>query len=47
MCSIYDTRPLFCRVDECYERFFRQEISIEEYYILNEEECRRLKGLEE
>lgn len=47
MCSIYDTRPLFCRVDECYERFFKQEMSIEEYYRLNEEECRRLKGLEE
>lgn len=47
MCSVYDTRPLFCRVDECYERFFRQEMSIEEYYRLNEEVCRRLKGLEE
>lgn len=22
-CSIYDKRPLFCRVDKCYELFLR------------------------
>lgn len=47
LCSIYDVRPLLCRIDECYERFFQQEMGIDEYYMLNEKECRRLKGLEE
>lgn len=46
MCSIYEARPLFCRVDECYEQFFKQEMSREKYYQLNEMECRRLKELE-
>lgn len=46
LCTIYDARPLLCRVDECYERFFRQYMSLEEYYERNEKECRKLKRLE-
>ena len=46
LCLIYDMRPLFCRIDECYEMFFRQEMSREEYYQLNEVECNKLKELE-
>ena len=47
LCSIYDRRPLFCRIDECYEQFFKKEMSLEEYYQLNEIECKKLKALEE
>lgn len=47
ICSIYNERPLLCRVDECYEIFFKQHMSLEEYYRLNEFECRKLKKLEE
>lgn len=46
LCSIYEERPLLCRVDECYEIYFKQFISIEEYYQLNKNECEKLKELE-
>lgn len=45
-CSIYNERPLFCRVDECYGLFFSQYMSLEEYYRLNENECKKLKKSE-
>jgi len=43
LCSIYDERPLQCRVDECYEKFFSNKYSREEYYGLNYEACNNLK----
>lgn len=43
LCSIYDERPLLCRVDESYEKFFAGQMSKEEYYRLNYEACDRLK----
>ena len=43
LCTIYETRPWFCRVDDCYEAFFEQDMSREEYYRLNEEICKKLK----
>ena len=46
-CSIYNERPLLCRVDECYGLFFSQYISLEKYYQLNENECKKLKKSEE
>lgn len=47
LCSIYDNRPLFCMVDECYDLFFKDTMSRNEYYRLNLEECKKLKKLEE
>lgn len=32
LCSIYDERPLLCRVDDCYEVFFAEKLSREEFY---------------
>ena len=46
LCSIYTSRPLICRVDECYE-FFKQSMTLEEYYELNYESCNKLKKLKE
>lgn len=46
LCSIYASRPLLCRVDECYEKFFKEMMSLEEYYRLNQEICRELKNKE-
>lgn len=43
LCSIYDERPVLCRVDECYTRYFQKYMSLEEYYRSNKEICRRLK----
>lgn len=45
LCSIYEKRPLLCRVDECYKLFFSQDMSQEEYYRLNYEACDKLKKL--
>lgn len=43
LCSIYDSRPLLCRIDESYEAFFKNEYSIEEYYFLNKQICDTFK----
>lgn len=47
LCSVYENRPLFCGVDECYNLFFKDTMSRDEYYKLNTEECKKLKKLEE
>lgn len=43
LCSIYENRPLLCRIDESYEAFFKDKMTLEEYYRLNYEACNRLK----
>lgn len=43
LCSIYEQRPLLCRVDESYEKLFRGRMSLEEYYELNYSACGVLK----
>ena len=47
LCSIYDERPLKCRVDDAYYSFFKKDLSIDEYYHLNYEMCNIIKKLEE
>jgi len=47
LCSIYDDRPLKCRVDDSYRMFFKDKMSITEYYHLNKEMCNIIKKLEE
>lgn len=42
-CSIYDERPIICRVDDSYEMFFKDKLSIDEYYQLNYEGCIAIK----
>lgn len=43
LCSIYERRPLFCRVDECYEVMFKEKFGYEEYLQLNYKYCKELK----
>lgn len=43
LCSIYEDRPLLCRVDESYDAFFRELVTREEFYELNYKYCRILK----
>ena len=43
LCSIYDDRPLICRVDDAYYAFFQDEMTLDEYYRLNYEACHRMK----
>lgn len=42
-CSIYETRPLLCRVDEVYYKFFKDYMTIEEYYESNYKICDKLR----
>jgi hypothetical protein len=46
LCSIYKERPLLCRVDESYERFFSKDMSREEFYRLNLDVCEKLQKME-
>ena len=43
LCSIYETRPLLCRVDDSYESIFKSYMTKEVYYNYNREICKRLK----
>lgn len=43
LCSIYEKRPLVCRVDECYDAYFKKICTREEYYKLNYEACEKLQ----
>lgn len=43
ICSIYDERPLLCRIDESYEVFFSKKMTREEFYNLNKIMCDELK----
>lgn len=45
-CSIYDKRPLLCRIDEYYDRYFSKFYTIEEYYELNRKVCKSLQEKE-
>jgi uncharacterized protein len=42
-CSIYEERPLICRVDDMYEQVIYQYMSKEEYYDLNVKACLELQ----
>lgn len=43
LCSIYENRPLLCRVDESYEILFKDTMARSEYYKLNYKFCDKLK----
>lgn len=45
LCSIYENRPLLCRVDASYDAFFKGVMSRETYYKLNYVSCNELKKL--
>ena len=45
ICTIYEDRPLLCRVDECYDIFFKDIISNQEYLELNYKYCTQFKNL--
>ncbi len=42
-CSIYNERPLVCRIDDSYDAYFKVLMTLEEYYRLNYEACALLK----
>lgn len=46
-CSIYEDRPLICRVDECYEAMFKGTMAYEDYLQMNYACCALLKQKKE
>ncbi|NOW85869.1 hypothetical protein B0H39_003750 [Clostridium beijerinckii] len=44
ICSIYDERPILCRVNESYNIFFKDAMTLDKYYKLNYEFCMKLKN---
>lgn len=44
LCTIYEDRPLLCRVDESYEAYFKDSITKNDYYKLNYENCNKIKN---
>jgi uncharacterized protein len=42
-CRIYEDRPLHCRIEESYERYFRHALDRETYISVNIEACNALK----
>ena len=44
LCSIYANRPLLCRIDESYDKFFSEIYTRDEYYRLNEQACKILQS---
>ena len=44
LCTIYDERPLICRVDDLYEETqLREKMSKSDWHRLNEEICKKLQ----
>ena len=39
LCTIYNERPIYCRVDEYYDKFLSNKMSREEFYRQNKELC--------
>ena len=44
LCSIYETRPLLCRIDESYEILFKKTMTKSKFYELNYKFCNELKN---
>lgn len=42
LCSIYEVRPIKCRIDEMYKRYFEQTLTKEQFYIMNKKICKIL-----
>ena len=45
LCSIYNQRPIICRVDEMYDLYFAAIMTKDEYYKQNYEACKKLKSI--
>jgi len=43
LCTIYSQRPIFCRVDELYEKNLADKMSREEFYRINKEVCKKFR----
>jgi uncharacterized protein len=46
LCSIYETRPLVCNIEKGYEVLFKDTMTKDEWFKLNEHYCNVLKSKE-
>ncbi len=46
LCTQYNTRPIFCNVDEFYDKYLFNSITRKEYYLANLKTCEKLRKLE-
>lgn len=44
LCMIYPDRPIFCRVDEFYEKNLSDKMTREEFYRLNKDICKKFQS---
>jgi len=44
LCTIYNERPIFCRVDELYEKNLSNKMSREDFYRINKEVCKKFQS---
>lgn len=47
LCSIYDRRPLLCRIDDSYAVYFKDQMTKDEYYKMNHDGCKIIKKAKE
>lgn len=45
LCDIYENRPVVCRVDVMYEKYYSTQYTRDEFYKINEVACQELKGM--
>ncbi len=45
LCSVYENRPIICRVDDFYEVMLKEKLDYEKYLQLNYKYCKELKKL--
>lgn len=43
LCTIYEDRPIFCRVDEFYEQNLSSIMPREDFYLMNKEVCKNFQ----
>ena len=44
LCKIYKERPIYCRVDDYYDKFLSDKMSREEFYEQNKKICRKFQS---
>jgi uncharacterized protein len=42
LCSIYDTRPLICRIDKAYDKIFNKFMTKKTFYNIQIKSCNKL-----
>lgn len=42
-CTVYEIRPLACRIDDGYQAFASNQMSQQEYYHINAQVCNKLQ----